>query len=134
MTKKIIVILISLTLITGCGCSKKENKKNEEQLDVKDTNEEITKDREVDGLKLTNTSLTCIEKHWTLVTKVTNNTGSDYELNEFKIIIKDKDGNIITTLSGYVGGVIPNGSTREINSGTYVDLTNAKKIEYEVIK
>ena len=132
--KKILVVLIVLVMATGCGCSKKETKQ-EEKLDVKvNTNEEIVKDRELEGLTLTNTSLTSIDKHWTLITKVSNNTGVDYELNEFKIIIKDKDGNVITTLIGYVGGIIPNDATREINSGTYVDLSKATNIEYEVIK
>ena len=133
--KKIIVLLIGLVLVTGCGCTKKEETKEEKITDVKvNNNEEVVKDRELDGLSFTNTSLTSINKHWQLVTKVTNNTESDYNLNEFKIIAKDKDGNIITTLIGYVGGVIPKGQTREIETGTYVDLTKATSIEYEVVK
>ena len=132
--KKIILLAICMTLITGCGCSKKEIKK-EEQLDVKvNTNEDVVKDKELDGLKFTNTSLTSIDKHWTLITKVENNTDSDYTLNEFKITVKDKDNNVITTLTGYVGGIVPKGQSREISSGTYVDLTNATNIEYEVVK
>ena len=129
----LLLLLSSLFLFTGCGCSKKNAAKEETDVEV-NTNEEVIKDQEVDGLKLTNTSLTKTDGIWTLVTEVSNNTGSDYELNEFTILIKDSEGNVLVTLPGYVGGTIPNGESRTINSSTDADLENAASVEYSVDK
>ena len=129
----LLLLLSSLFLFTGCGCSKKNTAKEETDVEV-NTNEEVIKDQEVDGLKLTNTSLTKTDGIWTLVTEVSNNTGSDYELNEFTILIKDSEGNVLVTLPGYVGGTIPNGESRTINSSTDADLENAASVEYSVDK
>ena len=135
MKKTVINLLIlssTLLLATGCGCAKKKT----ELLDV-DTNinEGVIEDKEVDGLKFTNTSLTRIENNWTLVTEVKNNTGADYELQKFKIIFKDADGNIIRDdVQGDVGGIVPNGESKLITTNTMVDLSKAAKVEYEIIK
>lgn len=134
-----ISMLLVLGLATGCGCSKKsESKKNEaaKEPEVKvNTEQEVIKDREVDGIKLTNTSLTTVDGISTLVTSVTNNSSEDYHLDEYTIIIKDADGNEIVRIPGYVGDTIKAGETRTINSSVDIDLsTSAKSIEYEVKK
>ena len=132
MKKVFAVALLSTLLLTGC---KSKEVKEAEKLDIDvNTSEEVIKDQEVDGLKLTNTSLTSVNGIWTLVTEVSNNTGSDYNLDEFTIILKDAEGNVVKTLRGYVGESIPNGDTRTINSSTDFDLSNVTKVEYEVKK
>ena len=124
------VVLATTLLLTGCG-KKKEEPKN----DVKsNTEENVIKDQEVDGLKMTNTSLTITNGISTLVTEVSNNTGADYQLEEFTITIKDKDGNVLATLPGYVGETIENGSTKTIDSSIDIDLSNATSVEYEIKK
>ena len=124
------VVLATTLLLTGCG-KKKEEPKN----DVKsNTEENVIKDQEVDGLKMTNTSLTITNGISTLVTEVSNNTGVDYQLEEFTITIKDKDGNVLATLPGYVGETIENGSTKTIDSSIDIDLSNATSVEYEIKK
>lgn len=138
MKKVAIVGLVAVTLfVTGCGCSKDKNndkKTTKEPETVVNTAEDVIKDQEFEGLKMTNTSLVVEGGISTLITEVSNNTGSDYYLNQFKITVKDKDGNVITTLSGYVGAVIPNGKVRVINTSSDLDLSNADSIEYSVIK
>jgi len=132
--KKIgLIALIGMTLFaTGCGCQKDETTKEPEI--IVNEEQEVIKDQEFEGLKMTNTSLVTAEGNSKLVTQVTNNTGSDYYLNEFKIIVKDEKGEVIATLPGYVGEVIPNGETRIIDSNTDKDLSKAKSIEYSVEK
>ena len=124
------IVLAATLLLTGCG-KKKEETKN----DVKtNTEENVVKDQEVDGLKMTNTSLTITNGISTLVTEVSNNTGSDYQLEEFTIIIKDKDDNVLATIPGYVGETIENGSTKTIDSSIDIDLSNATSVEYKIKK
>ncbi len=133
--KGLLALLLVATLVTGCGCTKKDNKKNNTKDDVKvNTEENVIKDQTFEGLTFTNTSLTTTNGVSTLITEVSNSTGSDYTLEEFTITIKNKDGEVITTIPGYVGDVIKNGETRTINSSIDIDLSNASSIEYSVKK
>ena len=133
--KSLLALLLVVTLVTGCGCTKKDNKKNNAKDDVKvNTEENVIKDQTFEGLTFTNTSLTTTNGVSTLITEVSNSTGSDYTLEEFTITLKIKDGEVITTIPGYVGDVIKNGETRTINSSIDIDLSNASSIEYSVKK
>ena len=131
--KIILISLLALGLVTGCGKTKEENKK-EEQKPIVNTNKDVIKDQEVDGLKMTNTSLIYENGISTLITEVSNNTGTDYHSNDFNITVKDKDGNVMSNLKGYVGGTIPNRETRTINTSSDLDLSKAYSIEYSVSK
>ena len=132
--KKIgLIALVAMTLFaTGCGCNKKEVEKEPEIIVSEE--QDVIKDQVFEGLQMTNTSLVTVNGNSKIVTVVTNNTGADYYLEEFKIIVKGENGEILTTLPGYVGGVIPNGQSRTIDSNTDVDLSKAKSIEYSVTK
>ena len=139
--KKIInitlMLLVCLTLVTGCGKdkSKNEDKKDDNKTTVEvNNNEEVTKDQNIEGIMITNTSLVYEDGISYLKATVTNNTGSDYELNEYKINVKDNNGNIIATMPGYVGSVIKNGESKTINTMISEDLSKAYSIEYEVVK
>ena len=133
--KSLLALLLVATLVTGCGCTKKDNKKGNTKDDVKvNTEENVIKDQTFEGLTFTNTSLTTTNGVSTLITEVSNSTGSDYTLEEFTITIKNKDGEVITTIPGYVGDVIKNGETRTINSSIDIDLSSASSIEYSVKK
>ena len=140
--KKTFLMTLSLVLVVGlvvgCGCKKKDDSKkgNKEKQPVVKTNTEpeVIKDREVDGIKLTNSSVITTDGVTDITTSVTNPTSEDYHLDEFKIIVKDKNGDVMITLPGYVGDVIKAGETRTIRSSVSMDLSNAKSIEYEVAK
>ena len=137
--KKTLITSLSLLLIlgisTGCGCKKKEKtKKEDKQEETYNTNEGVIEDKEVEGLKLTNTSLVSTENSATLVTSVSNPTNEDKEVRIFYIHVKDKNGDEIVTLQGYVGGVVPAGQTREITSNVDRNLSNAYKVEYELVE
>lgn len=137
MKKFSLLGLVAIALFaTGCGCSKdekeKENNGTVQSEPIINTSENVIKDQEFEGLKMSNTSLVVENGVSTLVSEVSNNTGADYYLNEFVITVKDVDGRVITTLPGYVGDVIRNGQTTIINSSIDVDLSNAASIEYSV--
>lgn len=133
--KKVLTLSISmllvLGLVTGCGCNKKEETKKDENYN---TNTGVIEDKVVEELKLTNTSLVSKGNNSTLVTLVTNPTKEDKEVRIFNIYVKDKDGNEIVTLQGYVGGVVPAGQSREIESNVDMNLDHAHTIEYEILK
>ena len=139
--KKIInitlMLLVCITLVTGCGKDKTKNddKKDDNKTTVEvNNNEEVTKDQNIEGITITNTSLVYEDGISYLKATVTNNTGIDYELNEYRINVKDSDGNIIVTMPGYVGSVLKNGEFKTINTTISEDLSKAYSIEYEVVK
>ena len=139
--KKIInitlMLLVCITLVTGCGKDKTKNddKKDDNKTTVEvNNNEEVTKDQNIEGITITNTSLVYEDGISYLKATVTNNTGSDYKLNEYRINVKDSDGNIIVTMPGYVGSVLKNGESKTINTMISEDLSKAYSIEYEVVK
>lgn len=129
--KKIItvalVLFLSVSVLTGCGGKKKEE-------DNYNTNTGVIEDQEQNGLTFTNTSLKVSETGSTLVTVVTNTTENDIEVRIFNIIVKDKKGVVLTTLKGYVGDVIPAGTSKEITSNSDLDLSTATEITYEEVK
>ena len=129
--KTLLIGILTISLLTGCGCSKKE----QPQDDIKtNTNEDVIKDQVVDGITMTNTSMVTTNKTTKLTASVTNNTDKDYVLDEYMIIVKDEDGNQIVKIPGYVGDTIKAGETRTISSSVDIDLSKAASIEYEVKK
>lgn len=139
MKKFSLIGLVAVALLaTGCGCSNKENEEKNngtvQSEPVINSNENVIKDQEFEGLTFSNTSLVVEGGSSTLTTQVSNNTGADYHLVEFIITVKDIDGRVITTLPGYVGDVIKNGTSTVISSSIDVDLSNAASIEYSVKK
>ena len=135
MKKKIGIILVACLAMfaTGCGCDKKEEKVEKKEDEVKvNTSEDIVKDQVVEGLKLTNTSLSSQNGMATLITEVSNDTGKDEYLLSFNVYIKDKDGNVIAENFGYVGEVIPNGTSRTITSSWDQELVGATAVEYSI--
>lgn len=96
------------------------------------TNEGVIQDQTVGNLKLTNTSLIVNNGQSQLTTTVTNDTDADIRVETFDIYVKDENGNLITTLLGYVGGIVRKHESRQIVSNCSIDLSNAFSIEYHV--
>ena len=129
-TIKIILIgIIGLNIITGCF--KKEEKKEEVKVN---TNENVIKDQEVEGLKMTNTSLVYENGTTVLVTEVINEKEEDITVKRIRIKVKDKEGNILTTLIGTIADTIKPGESRTIETETPLDLSKAESVEYSVEK
>lgn len=132
MKKVLIIMMVAFTAITltGCGCKKKETEE-----DVKaNTNNEVIKDQKVEVFTLTNTSLVYENGTSTLETLVTNTSKEKQFLAEFKIHVKNEKGEVIVTLTGFIGDSINGGESRKITSTYGADLTKASKIEYEIVK
>lgn len=137
--KKTIILSLTLMLVlglaTGCGCDKKKNNKTEKEPEIKqNTNKEVIKDQEFEGIKFTNTSLTVVDGISTFEALAVNETSADYFLNEFTITVKDAKGDVIIELPGYVGDVIKAGQSKSVNSSVDIDLSKAGSVEYSVKK
>ena len=125
MKKNILIILstfLVLGLLTGCGCSKKEETKKD--------NKTVVNNQIYEGLEFVNVSA----KEGVITTVVINNTGYTYEGSKFKMTIMDENGNTLTEETDEVKESVKSGTTKEIKTKTKADLSKAASIEYEIIK
>lgn len=134
--KKILLITMMVVMAfstVGCGCDKKEESKEKKETIVK-TNQEknVIKDQEIEVFKMENTSLTYDGSLSTLITFVTNTSDTTQTLDSFNILVKDKKGNEMITLMGFVGEELKAGETKTITSSTDMNLMNAGSIEYSI--
>ena len=136
--KKIImlgmVLMTSLVVLTGCDGKDKDNKDKTADETKVNTSQDVIKDQSVDVFKFENTSLIYANNTSTLETKVTNTSSETQYLSEFKIHVKDAQGNDIIVLTGYIGSSIGPNESRVISSNYGSDLTKAASITYELIK
>ncbi len=124
---QIIMVLLAITVLTGCGCTKKETKKKEEKPKY-DENSSVVKDQVFTGLEFVNIGIRGGE----IKTSVINNTGVVYESSTFTIKVKDEQDKVLVELKGTIDKPIKSGETRVVTTTTTVDLTKAYSIEYSV--
>lgn len=129
----LILCLIGLVFLSSNNKDTgKSVKKSGDSSIVKNTNEGIIKNQKFKDLDFTSTSISYVKGTGsTFKVKVTNNTDNVVNIDSIDIILKDKDGNIITTLNTFLGGSIEPMQENLIKTTTKDDLTNAYSIEYK---
>ena len=134
--KKIIrgICLISLCiLLTGCF-GKKETKNEEKVNKTVIENKNVTKEQEVDGVKISDIQLSVSDGLSTYTAKVTNESKKEINIEDIDIIVKDDKDKELVKMIGYIGGTIKPDETKEIISTTDMDLSKANLITYKVNK
>lgn len=138
MKNKMIIILITIVLlnvITGCeNVKKNKHQKENKENPIMNYEKNVIKNQNIEGIDITNTSLVIEKNTSKLETKITNNTNSDYKLENFEIIVKDENNKEIIIIPEYVGVEIKKGESIITNVVVDVDLKSAKSIEYKVKK
>lgn len=141
MKKLLLLALVGFVIFTGCGKKATNNNGKDDDTQkeppIANTNEGIIQDKNVDGLEFTNASLVRENGLFVLKVLVTNNTGSDYAVKNFRIVAKDKDGNAMheEPIVGSIGdNGIANGESKTITGVIDTDLTNAVTLEYTPVK
>ena len=99
IVKLSIIMLTIFPLITGCGCSKKEEKKEVNQT----TNEpqEVIEDQVFDGLEFVTIGL----DNGIITTIVINNTGVVYNGSKITMKVMDSKGNVLGNFVAVLSGV-----------------------------
>ncbi len=129
--KYIIIIIILLSLLILFFIYNSINSKPKQKNIELNNNVNVIKDQTLENLNITNVSLTISKnKTSTFSADVTNNLDSN-DIEYINIIFKDKNGNIITTLLGYVGLELKKGDMTKIYTETNIDLRNVDSVEYE---
>lgn len=126
--KFLVVMLLVCPILVGCANEKKEDVKKEEE----NTSASAFKSVNKDNLIYRNSSFEVTETGTTIITEVENVGEESREITTVVLELKDKDGNIVDTLSSYVGKEIkPNDSEATI-AKTDADLSNVTAIDYSV--
>lgn len=140
----LLIITIAIVLTTINNNKKQDDNKKDNVIENKQ--EGVIGDKEVEGLKLTKTSLIYKNGKSTLITTVTNNNDEPYYLEEFHIIVKDKnendiinyqdeEGNTVNYLIGYAGVEIQPNESVPIETAIDFDISSAAyTVSYEIVK
>lgn len=132
--KKILIIILSLLIITGCGCKNKENNtRNETNSNIKtNNNKDFKKNQTIDGIEISSINLSYQNEISTFTAVVTNKSSINKKIGIIDIIIKDENKNEIITLKGMIDKTMKINESASINASTSIDLTNAKYVEYRI--
>lgn len=88
------------------------------------------KNQKFNGLDMTSSKIIVEDGMSSFQTTIVNNTGKDYKLNKFTIIVKDKNNKVIAEIPSYDETIIKNGETKKIGTAIDIDLSSASSIEY----
>ena len=134
--KKVLVSILCLLVITGCGCNKKEDNKNNQtgnNSNVKtNTNKEFLNNQTINGIEISNVNLSYQNEVSTFTAVVTNKSTVVKKVGIIDIVIKDENKSEIITLKGLIDKYMKVNESASINASTSLDLTNAKYVEYRI--
>ena len=105
--KKIILILLLLVTLTGCGKTNNEEVKEETEEIKYITSDTLKEEKEISGLKLEFISLEYNKGISTLKVRVTNESDTESIEKYVNILYKNKEGNIVYTALGYIKKLSP---------------------------
>lgn len=124
--KKILLLILSLSLITGCGCNKKE-----ENVDNKKNDQTIIVDTKVNKLDMVDFITSYDEGISEVYYTVENNTEEEISYNYVICEMYDEDNNLVYTLKSELG-TLKAGESKDINANITLDLTKVVKTKYSV--
>lgn len=118
----IIVSIISIVLIIVLLKqlpSKTTNVKISKKSDmIANTSAELIKEEKYEGMTFSNISLISKKGYSTFTADVINTTSETINIKNVNIVLKDKSGNIVTTLLGNIGNPLKPNETRTITAST----------------
>ena len=126
LKKFVIALLVICPLVVGCGSGDTEKKKPENNNQTSSQFKNVTKD----NLIYRNTSFEKDENGYTVITEVENKSDMPRTVNYVYLDLKDKDGNVVETLTSYVGEEIKPHDSAATIAKTAIDLSKVKTIEY----
>lgn len=126
--RKIILIIFSLLLITGCN--------KEEQIEILEPNkvnlnEKVIEEKQINDLLFKNTSIIYDKNITTFKTTLINN-GNDIDIKNIYVECYSKNNFKILTLTKEINKKIKNQEKFQITIATDIDLTDIYEIKYNL--
>lgn len=124
--KKIFIIFTFILLITGCN-----NNEDKSLNKILNNNENVIKEQIIDDYKINNISLVYENGLSTFTAFINNNTSDIKVIKEFKVILKNETGNIITILEGPEMKIEAN-KYFIVTISSDIDLSEVSSVEYQI--
>lgn len=134
--KKILLILMLVTIITGCKNEETQGETINDTLNViyQNSNKDVIKEQEVEGIVFDNVNLKTNSSMSFFTANVTNTNSVKVELKYIKVTAFDDNNKVLFTFSSYIGDYIDINQTLKLSSNIEGDLTKVKSIKYEIVK
>lgn len=122
--KKVIIgiIIILLIILALALMNKTSNKKevllNENSYVISHTESGIIRDEEFEGIKFTNISLITDGDYTTFTSDVTNISNNDLSLEKVHVLLKDREGKVLSKLVIYIPGGLKKDEVKTIKAST----------------
>lgn len=144
-----LVLLLCLTLVTGCGKSnkKEDNKENNIKDEInedgtlkedKNENKGVLKEQVVDGITISDVELKTTAYSTVLSITATNNTNNDITFEYFEVYFKDKDGKNVLGDNSFalitVFDTIKSKESKPLSLTVDRNLSDVYSITYKMIK
>ena len=136
--KKILIISLLFTSLFVTSCGKKadntETSNNNENIISQNTNPNVVKKQEIEGLLFDNIILKTNNNMSYFTANVTNTTDEKINMKYIKITVYDNENKELFSFNNYIGDYIESKSTLKLSSNIEGDLTTIYSVKYEVIK
>ena len=136
--KKILIISLLFTSLFVTSCSKKtdntEKSNNNENIISQNTNPNVVKKQEIEGLLFDNIILKTNNNMSYFTANVTNTTDEKINVKYIKITVYNNENKELFSFNNYIGDYIESKSTLKLSSNIEGDLTTIYSVKYEVIK
>ena len=147
MNKKRMFIALAMVglILTTTACGKKTKKNGENNNGqptvvetptpsgpIANTNNDVIREYVADGLKIDNVSLISENRAAVFCATITNTNAQDVYVRSITATLKDSEGNVITTLPGFVGTNLASNESYTITTNKFMDITNVASIEYSI--
>lgn len=136
--KKILIISLLFTILFVTSCGKKtdntETSNNNENIISQNTNPNVVKKQEIEGLLFDNIILKTNNNMSYFTANVTNTTDEKINVKYIKITVYDNENKELFSFNNYIGDYIESKSTLKLSSNIEGDLTTIYSVKYEVIK
>lgn len=137
MKRILIISLLFISLfITSCGkkVDNTETPNNSENIISQNTNPNVVKKQETEGLLFDNIILKTNNNMSYFTANVTNTTDEKINVKYIKITVYDNENKELFSFNNYIGDYIESKSTLKLSSNIEGDLTTIYSVKYEVIK
>ena len=131
--KKILIILMTFSILFVSACGKKKEEVKEEEPTVVEVEEEnVVAEQIIDGILFKDASVVVVNGITEFRVTLENTITTVRRISKLTVNFKDEDGIIIQTLHYYNFNSLKKGDTQDLTWSLSKDLKDAKKIEYEI--
>ena len=127
----LILCIVGMVSIKNNSNNRTSDNAKNPNVNKMNNDSDIISDQVYKNLSITDVSVVIDKQNKSTYTATITNLEDTNSIETINVVFKDKDGNIIDTLTGFIGLDLKKGEQTIISSFTDLDLSNATSIEYK---